>query len=887
MIKHLAQRFFQWFCDPEYYTEIQGDLEEIYQRNLKKGANKAQWKYLFQVLGLFRPSLMRSFLQYHLTHPAMFKSYFTISTRILLRHKFYSAINILGLAVGLGVCLLIYQYIHFELSYDGFHADAQNIYRLTQTTIRNGENQGTGVYTTYGLGPRGKERIPEIEDVVRIRPQETAPIIINPENKEVFLEDGLSYVDSNFLQMFNFPLIYGERELALGEKHSIVITEQMAIKYFGDTNPVGKALKISLGVFSGDFIVTAVLKTLPVNSHLQFNFLIPMAFLLEKDGFYKRHDSEGWEMSDFVTYVRLNKAAELDHVGEKFYQLITTYTKRNVEDSNTEWKIGFQPIADIHLRSDFPRDFVSNDGDIQNVQVFSVIAIFILFMAWVNYINLSTARAKHRAKEVGVRKTIGAIRKQLVGQFMIESALINFIAAMLSIGIAYCMLPVLNNIIGKALAFNVLRNLDFWAWFIGIIVLGSILSGLYPAVVLSSFKPIHALKSVKITQKGGLSLRRGLILFQFLMSVLLISGTYLVYQQITFMKNQDLGIDMKKILVVKGARVVLESLKSEGVTLGSKYQAFKNKVVAYHAISGVAFTSPVPGKGYYGTGGFWKVGNPESTVQEGNIIVVDTGFANTYDLNFLAKDLLIKEFSPDEKVIINNEAVKVFGFGSPEEALHEKLTNGGDTLEILGVVKNVYWSSLKDAQSPMLFVLNNEYGEYFSIKMNLSDIRETISYIASAYYSVFPDDPFHYFFLDDAFNHQYQSDLQFRNLFSAFSILAIFIACLGLFALVSYSATLRVKEIGIRKVFGASISHLMVLLSKEYLVLLCIAILLAVPAILIGGKAWLENYAYKVGIGLDLFLIPGLVLVIISFLTVGYRTYASARANPVESLRAE
>ncbi len=368
------------------------------------------------------------------------------------------------------------------------------------------------------------------------------------------------------------------------------------------------------------------------------------------------------------------------------------------------------------------------------------------------------------------------------------------------------------------------------------------------------------------------------------MSVLLISGTYLVYQQITFMKNQDLGFDMEKIMVVNGPRVILETQRP---ALESLFQTFKTEVLYHHAISAISGTSHIPGKGYMGSTRIRKLGEPETAIKDGYVIFIDNYFINTYDLEFIAKGRLPNEISNYEWLIINEEAIKTFGLGSPEEALSEQLLVFGDTLNILGVVKNMHWSSLKDANLPVLFTLDNYYGAYFYIKMNMHNIQESIAHIKSAYHTVYPDDPFHYFFLDDEFNQQYQSDLQFRNLFTAFSILAIFIACLGLFALVSYSATLRIKEIGIRKVFGAGVGHLMVLLSWEYMILLFIAITLPVPAIFVGGNAWLENYAYKVGIGFNLFLIPGLILIVISLLTVSYRTYASASANPVESLRRE
>ncbi len=885
MIKRLADRLFRWFCHPDYYDEIVGDLEEMYHRSIHTNARFVQWRYLFQVLSLFRPGLIRSFLQISLTNPAIFLHYIHISTRILLRQKFYSLINILGLAVGLGVCLLIYQYIHFELSYDQFHKKAENIYRLTQTTIRNGEQLGTGVYTTYALGPRSKETIPEIKEFVRVHPQEEGLILINSEKNVRHQEDKLWYVDSNFLLMFDFPLKYGDQKTILDDKHSIVITEPMAIKYFGYINPVGKLLRISGGTLSGDFIVTGVLNSLPVNSHLQFDFLLPMTFLLEHWRMYSEGDGWGWD--NFVTYVTVNEDVNLDEVRKKFDQLIKTYKGEELNQTNFAWKIDFQPLADIHLKSDYSRDLAINHGDIQIIHSFSIIALLILLMAWGNFINLSTAQAIHRAKEVGVRKSIGALRSQLISQFILESALINLVAALLSIGIAYLTLPILNSIIGIELTFSVLQSFEFWFGFAATLVVGSILSGLYPAFILSSFKPVSILKSSNITLTRGPNLRKGLIVFQFTVSLLLISGTYLIYQQLTYMKNQELGFDIEKILVVNGPRVILETSNLKGAALASKYQTFKTQIVKQNSINSVSGTSSVPGKGYTYRFGIRKLDEPASIEKEGNIVLADDSFIDTYDLEFLAERSFSDEMKRRDGVVINEEAVKVLGLGSPQDAMGKALIFLDDTLIVQGVIKNIHWSSLKNAQEPTFFVIDNLYNVYFSFKINTSNIPQTIDQIKATYHSVFPDDPFYYFFLDDDFNRQYQADLQFGNLFSAFSILAIIIACLGLFALVSYSATLRIKEIGIRKVLGAGIGHLMMLLSREYLWLLLVALLLAVPAIIIGGRTWLNNYAYRTNLGIDLFLIPGLVLLIISLLTVSYRTYTSAKANPVESLKTE
>ena len=882
-MKRLADRFFRWFCHPDYYDEIQGDLEELYQRDSRQGRRLAQWNYFLRVIGLLRPSLIRSLSHYSLTNPAMVRHYFRISTRVLLRHKWYTAINLLGLVVGMGVCLLIYQYIYFELSYDRFHAHASSIYRLTQTMIRSGENQEARAYTTYGLGPAARESIPEIENTARVHPfDETHAglIVINPEKNERHLENSLWYVDPGFLQLFDFPLKYGDRAAILDDPHTVVITEPMATRYFGNINPVGKTLRTSGGVMSGDFVVTGVLETLPTNSHLQFDFLLPISFLLDHYGPYKNHD-DGWGWNYFVTYVQLDERASPENVHRKLDRLVA----EQVDSHDESWQIGFQPLTDIHLHSNFPKDLATNHGDIQNVRFFALIALFILLIAWTNYINLSTARALHRAKEVGVRKSVGARQEQLVIQFLTESALMNVIAALGSVGLAYLILPLLNRIIGKELTFKIFQTLEFWGEFALVILVGTVLSGLYPAFVLSSFRPGRVLTSVRRSPVRGFSLRRGLIVFQFTISVLLIAGTYLVYQQIRYMKNQDLGFDTEEILVVDGPRVIIEGQQPEGLV--SLFQTFSRKLTQNPAISSVCATSQVPGQGYLGDWNVLTMGAPESDLREGKILFTDTSFFRTYDLEFLAKRPFPADYSQYEWIVLNEAAVKDFGLGSAEEAVSQKLRVLGDTLGILGVVKDIHWSSLREAQVPILFTLDKYYGAYFSIKMNRAHIQESIARIEEAYHTVYPDDPFHYFFLDDDFNRQYQADLRFGNLFLVFSVLAIFIACIGLFALVSFSATLRIKEIGIRKVLGAGVGHLMMLLSCEYLFLWLIAVGAAVPLLWIGGNAWLANYAFRVGVGVDLFLSPGLIMLVICMITVGYRTYAAARANPVESLKTE
>lgn len=814
----------------------------------------------------------------------MLKNYLQIGLRSLLRNKVFSLINILGLSVGMGVCLVIFQFIEFETSFDKFHSNVQNTYRPIQKEKKNGDQVEASSYSTFGFGPTVKENIPEIEKFVRIHPHYIGPVVVNPEKNDPYQEDGLWYVERNFLEMFDFPLKYGNRTTILNEKHSVVITENLALKYFGDTNPIGKELRFTLGDLSGDFTVTGVLEKLPSNSHIQFDLLIPIQFLLENYGAYKREDGSQWR--NFITYVSIHKNAKHEKVELKINQLAGT--GNYLSSPKEKYITKLQPVTDIHLQPGLSEESATKNGNVSHLYFYSLIAIFILLMAWINYINMSTALAIQRTKEVGVRKTIGASKGQLIGQFMTESILMHLSASAFAIILAFFLLPVLNQLTGKDIQFTLIQDPDFWIIFACAAIIGSIVSGFYPAFVLSSYHPVNIFNSNNFTLNRKFSLRKSLLVFQFLLSILLISGALLVNRQINFMKSQDLGIEMEKIIVVQGPRILdYDNLKLS-------YQSFKSKLTSHHSILSATGTGTIPGRGNMWGGDVWRSRDLKGDPKTGNIEQVDDDFSYTFDLKFIAGKPFANEIERiryEGPIIINESAVKTFDFESPEDAINEKLyiQVGGDTVElpIVGVVKDFHWHSLKDGHTANFYFQNNEYGAYFSIKINTSDVKETIGHIKTSFDLVFPGNPFDYFFLDDDFNRQYQSDLQFGKLFSSFSILAIFIACLGLFALVSFTATLKVKEIGVRKVLGASIADLMLLLSSEYFRLLVIAFVLATPMVIYGSSYWLDNYAYRIDIGINLILIPPLILLLMALLTVGYRTYMASKSNPVESLRSD
>ena len=820
----------------------------------------------------------------------MLHNYFVVAIRNLLQNKFHSAINILSLSIGMGICLTICQYIFLEMDYDSFHQNSDNTYRIVVDEIKpDGELYPYPYETGYAVGVAAKEQIPEITQYVRVHKYSGGAVVSNSDKSKIFTEDALNmlFVDETFLHLFDFPLVNGRKESAFNNKFSIVVTTKIALKYFNTTDAIGKVLLVDGGVSPGSYTITGILEDLPVNTHLQFDYLIPVENYMELGwGGAATKNDDGWMSPDFATYVTLDRSVDVNSVTKKLDELIKSRMKQKEADKNTSFNARLQPIRAIHLRSDngVDQSLVKNNGNIREVRFFAVLAAFILIVAFVNYINLATARSMHRAKEVGIRKSIGAFRIQLIAQFLMESFVINFLSAAISIGIASLVLPILANIIDKQVELTLLKTTFFWLWFFVVVLIGSILSGVFPAFVLSSFKPISMLGTNKVSKVAGVDLRKALITFQFLISLFLIAGTYLVHKQIRFMKEQEMGMEMEKMLVVRGPEANLDRLNLE-----STLQSFTKKVSDHHAIASVAASSSVPGKGYNTGIAVRKLGEPESANKFGRVVFAGLDLPIAYGMDFLAGQSPTQEMlnGSEVVVVINAEAVHAFGLGSPEKALNEQLFYKNDTFKIVGVVQNFHWHSLADAHTPYLFEFYNDCRSFFSFRLNMSDIRQSLAHIESTYETFFPGNAFNYFFLEDEFNKQYHSDILFGNLFLSFTILAMFVACIGLFALVSYSAIKKIKEIGIRKVLGATISNLMAMLSKEYFILLAIANIIAIPAIWYWGNNWLSNYAFRTALTFEIFLIPGVVVTLISLVTVSFRTYLAASADPVKSLKVE
>ena len=810
----------------------------------------------------------------------MIKNFFTIAFRNLLKRKVYSLINIIGLAIGVAVCLVILTYVDFELSYDRFHKNAAQIYRTTTSFHRGNEFRGRGVLSGYAQGPALLNDVPEIKTYVRTHPM-YGGAVVSYEKKQgdpmIFREDNIQFADSTFLDVFTYEVIHGDAATALDKPNSVVITEKTAKKYFGDDEALGKIMQVSGGWADGDYEVTAVIENVPQNSTFSFDLLFPIHNLLTGRQYQQ---DDGWGWNNFITYVELHQHADLKSVESKFPAFIEKYRGKDLAESNSKLVLILQPILDIHLSPGLNLESSPTTSP-GTIYFFVVISIFILAIAWINYINLSTARAMERAREVGIKKVVGANRRQLMYQFIFESILVNFMGVVIAVLLAMALLPVLGEIVNKDLSFD-FTDYRFWLILGGLFLIGSLISGFYPAFVLSSFNITEVLKGKSEKAGEGFSLRKVLVVFQFASSLILIAGTFAIYRQVLFMRSQDKGLTMEQMLIVNGPKVL------EGEGRRQRLITLKNQLKQIPDVINVTTSGAIPGGGYNWGTGMRRDGTQREESKDGSVVWVDSDFVKTYGITVLSGRSFNPEIKSDmEAVLINEAALTAFGLGDAQNALQERIILGGDTVAILGVLKNYHWNSLKTEHTPWLLKADTIVRQNFSILLSGKNIPDVIKKIEHQYKEAFPGNPFDYYFLDDFFDDQYKSEQQFANIFSLFAILAIVIACLGLWGLASFTTTLKLKEIGIRKVLGASAGSIMSLLSWQFFKLVLIASVIAIPLTWYGIDTWLGGFAYRIGLQWDLFVMPVVILSIIALGTVSFQIWKGASANPANVLRSE
>ncbi len=820
----------------------------------------------------------------------MIWNYFKIAWRNLEKNKTFSLINIAGLSLGMTTCILILQYVSFELSYDQFNSNAQDLYRVYNDRYQNGKLTQHGTITYSAIGKAMQDEYPEIINHARVVPLRS--VIIRSGEKKI--EDNLTVAaDNSFLEMFTYPLVAGNKTNALSEPNSIVISEKIAGKLFDYTSGNYQDLIGKTIVFNRDSIpqkITGVCKNVPENSHLQFDILLSYVSLYSGGNNNWKQAEYDFTNSDFWHYLQLQPGTDYKALEAKFPAFSDKYFQGN-KVSGSEEKFYLQPLSKAHLYSDFEYE-IGKTGNAGSVWALLIIGLFIIVIAWVNYINLATAKSAERAKEVGIRKVSGAGRFQLIRQFLLESILINCIALMVAVVLVLALQNSFNQLLGYNLSMSYLfhKGLSGYTIAIGLIsifLIGIIVSGFYPAFVLSSFKPILVLKGKFSASNKGILLRKGLVIGQFAITVALIIGSIIVYQQMTYVGKQKLGMNLDQILLVKPP--VLTQWDS---TFIGRQASFKEELKQLPHISNVAMTDRPIGQEMARAFTVHPVGaNPDVNYAMRNY-GASQEFLDVYDIklangrNFSANDYNYK-WSNLHNILLNESAVRLMGYQSNEEALGKQLEVFNKTWDIIGIIEDFHQKSLHYPVEPMFILPTSGTNSPISIKIDPVNVSTTIASIKDIYEKFFPGNLFDYGFIDEKFNEQYKNDVLFGKVFALFSGFAIFIACLGLLGLSLFTTTQRIKEIGVRKVLGASVSNIVMLLSKDFIVLIIIAFVIATPLAWYFMNNWLENFAYRININWWVFFFAGLIAILIAVATISSHAIKTALANPVKSLRTE
>ncbi len=805
----------------------------------------------------------------------MLKNYFKIAWRNIIRHKAYSGINIFGLAIGIAACLLILQYVSFELSYENFHTNKSRIYRIQQDRFDNGKLSTQWAAGAYAAGNSFKEAIPDITDYVKVLRR--GEVVTEIDNQPVKIKS-MFYASSSFFQIFSYPLLLGDKNTALKEPFTVALSETTAKNIYGTTNVVGRILRLNR---RNDYTVTAVFKDAPVNTQIKPNIILSYATFIKNAG-PNNNPETAWLWDGCLTYVLLREGADPAAVEKKFAPIVEKAVGPELKKLNAAVSYHLQPLQSIHLYSHYMNEPEAN-GDGKTTYLLAGIALFIVLIAWVNYVNLATARAITRAREVGIRKAIGSQRRQLMVQFLSESALLNGMALLLALIIVVIAIPGFNRITGQQLSFSLFADGNFWLALASLFVLGVLFSGLYPAFILSGFKPIDVLKGkMHSTGQNGL-LRKSLVVFQFAASLFLLIGTVVVYQQIQFMREQSLGIDVAQTLVVTPPVVGIDSTYPQRMT------TFKEALKQQSSISHIAISSSIPGEAVgWNAGGIKLVGTDESTQKQYRVIGMDHDYINTYGLKMIAGRAFSKAFgSDDSAVVFNRKGIEQLGFNQPADAIGKRIDFWGNRYTIVGVTENFHQQSLREIFEPLIFRLVPGISGYLSIKTSAGNVSQAVTQVKSAWNKFFPGNTFEYYFLDEHFDDQYKADQRFGKVFGLFTGLAILVGCLGLFGLASFTTLQRTKEIGIRKVLGASVMGILQLLYREFILLLVIAFFIAMPVAWWAMYQWLQDYAFRVNLQWTYFLFPFLTIILIALVTVSFQSVKAALANPVKSLRTE
>ncbi len=860
-----ADKFLRWYCSAELLEEIQGDLYEAFDYRTKHiGAKKARWHFVLDVFKFFRPYSFKRTRVKNLNNLAMIKNYFKVAYRNLRKDYFYSSINVFGLAIGIAITLLIARFIQYELSFDKFHTNYENTYRIIRDRKVNDFETGTNTASPYLIGELAKTDMP---DVVFGRIAPHSGLTVAAEKK--FVENDILMVDENIFKIFDFEFVAGNPANDFHQPNLAILTKDIATKYFEEEDPIGKFISVRDQTYS----VVGIVKRMPQNSHFHFDFLLSFETNRKfRSASSFEHPGNLW----MYTYAMAPEgfgAEEIDYNLSKVYE---KWAGDNPFAKNTTYYT--QPLADIHLKTKTDGGDIGTNGSLLIVQGSAVSALIILLIACFNFMNLATARSTKKVKEVSVRKAVGAYRKNLIVQFLLESVLVTALACVIAVALAQLIAPFFNKVLGRELplGFSNLQTELFWIVAGGAVI--SLLAGSYPAIYLSRFSP-----SSLMTSHGGKSagmsaaiVRKGLVILQFTASIILIAATLIIYKQLNFIQAKELGFNKENVLVLS----ITNSQASE------KKQFLKNEISRLPNVISTSLASNVPGDGLNS----WRVESldPDKKAQTSlHVMVFDYDYLQTLNLDLVAGRNFSRDFASDslEAILLNQSAVELLGLEDPIGA--EFSLNGQNEVKVIGVVKDFHSGSLYEEINPLLFKMEDSWYWKVTARVEPGNLQETIASIEKIWKGQVSDWPFNISFLDDRLARQYESDIRLGQSFVYFSVLAIFIACLGLFGLSSFATEQRFKEIGIRKALGAGTGDILPLIFKQFAVLLLISFLLAIPASWYMMDTWLQNFVFHAEIGPMIFVMAGILSILVAAITIGYHSMRAARANPVDSLRYE
>ena len=794
----------------------------------------------------------------------MLKNYALIALRNLKKKPVFSFINIFGLAVGLATCIIIYFYTQYETSFDRFHSDYDRIYRVTNIYERP-SSTSKWVRTPPALAPAIRDNFPGIGSVTRMRP--AGDHVCSIEGKAFQVDRGM-YADSTFFKIFDFQLKLGDGRTALEAPNSIVISEDLATRFFGTENPMGQTIRFDN---LHELQVTGVLNELPPNSHLQFEYLISFSTYVVPDGYLADLNSWGW--GGFYTYIMLDEGVQPESVQSNINDLFN----RNYSVENTTVSAPLQPIKDVYLEyTDFTNlGVVTQVGDKTTIRTLSGIAILVLIVAGLNFMNLSTAMSLNRGKEIGMRKVMGALRGKIRRQFLVESLLQSLFSLVLALILVFLVTPTFKDLLNVELPTSIeayMVSLPIFAFFTGFI---GLMAGIYPALVLSGFNPIIAMKGQLKTSSSGTLLRKGLTVFQFVISVGLIAISLLIVRQTNFMRNQPLGFDKDYVFSV--------NLFAED--MDKSYEALKNAFLQNPRVTGMSRSSHAF-DGSSSSGPVRHIGAPSEESVRMNYYQTGYDFLSLMDIELIEGRFFSKEFPMDttEAVVLNETAVEALGLESP---IGTRLRMQGREKKVIGVVKDFHISSLHTPITPMNIVMPFASLRTIMVKINSNDIGETLASLEEDWKGIVERAPFDVVFLDDGIQSMYEREERLSKLIGIFTVLAVILACLGLYGLVTFSVQARLKEVGIRKVLGGGMTNILSLLSREFLLLILMANLISWPLVYFFGNEWLNNFSYKVEMGAAIFLLPMILLLVIALVTLSHLVIKAALTNPVKVLRNE